>query len=202
MSTLLPLLVAGISTGSVYAMAAMGLTLTYKTSGIFNFAQGAIAAAAAYLFYVLRVEHGQSWPVAFTITVLVFGVVGGAVLELISRPLADLPIAQRIVASVGLLVAIDGCLLVIFGTNSKILPEFLGRTVHQVGGAYFATSDLVKALIAVGSAVGLGVFFRSSRTGRAVRAVVDDAPLLDLTGISPARVRQISWMISTAFAAV
>src|SRR4051812_8138561 len=114
MSTLLPLLVAGISTGSVYAVAGMGLTLTYKTSGIFNFAQGAIAAAAAYLFFVLRREPGMPLPLAFAITLLVFGVIGGSVLELISRPLADVPIAQRIVASVGLLVAIDGALLVIF----------------------------------------------------------------------------------------
>jgi branched-subunit amino acid ABC-type transport system permease component len=202
MSALLPILVAGISTGSVYAVAAMGLTLTYKTSGIFNFAQGAIAAAAAYLFYVLHIEHGLPWPLAFAITLLAFGVIGGSVLELISRPLADVPIAQRIVASVGLLVAIDGALLVIFGPNFKTLPEFLGRSVHQIGGAYFATSDLIKALIALAAAVGLGVFFRRTRTGRAMRAVVDDAPLLDLTGVSPARVRRTAWMIGSAFAAI
>jgi branched-subunit amino acid ABC-type transport system permease component len=202
MSTLLPLLVAGISTGSVYAVAGMGLTLTYKTSGIFNFAQGAIAAAAAYLFFVLRVEHGMPWPLAFAITLLVFGVIGGSVLELISRPLADVPIAQRIVASVGLLVAIDGALLVIFGPDFKKLPEYLGRSVHQISGAYFSTSDLIKALIALAAAVGLGAFFRSTRTGRAVRAVVDDASLLDLTGVSPARVRRTSWMIGSGFAAI
>lgn len=200
MGDLLPLLIAGISVGSIYAVAAMGLTLTYKTSGIFNFSHGAIAAGAAYLFYVLHVDHSVPWPLAFAV-VLVASIAGGWLLELIARPLADVPVAQRIVATVGLLVAINGCLLVIFGANSKALPEFLGRSVHHVGGAYFSTSDLIKALIALGAAVGLGVFFRRTRTGRAVRAVVDDPALLDLTGISPARIRRISWMIGTAFAA-
>jgi branched-subunit amino acid ABC-type transport system permease component len=202
MNTLLPILVAGISVGSIYAVAAMGLTLTYKTTGIFNFAQGAIAAAAAYVFYVLHIERGLSWPIAAVLTLLAFGFVGGIVLEFISRPLADVPIAQRIVASVGLLVAINSLLLVIFGSDRRVLPEYLGRAVHNVGGAYFATSDLVKALIALGSALALGAFFRSTRTGRAMRAVVDDPTLLDLTGIDPARIRRVSWMIGCGFAAL
>jgi len=202
MSSLLPILVAGISTGSIYAVAAMGLTLTYKTSGIFNFAQGAIAAAAAYVFYVLHIEHGLSWPFAAAITLLAFGFVGGIALEFMARPLADVPIAQRIVASVGLLVAVNSLLLVIFGPSRRVLPEYLGRSVHNIQGAYFATSDLVKGLTALGLAIGLGVFFRSTRTGRAVRAVVDDATLLDLTGVDPAQIRRTAWIIGCAFAAL
>lgn len=202
MSTLAPVIVAGVSVGSIYSVAAMGLTLTYKTSGIFNFAQGAVAAAAAYVFFVLHVSHHVAWPIAFAITLLAFGILGGGVLERLSRGLAEVPVAQRIVATVGLLVAVQSLLSIIFGVNYRTLPEFLGTATHRVGGAPFSTSDLVKALIALGAALGLGAFFRSTRTGRAVRAVVDDAPLLDLTGVSPARVRLVAWVIGTSFAAI
>jgi len=53
-----------MTTGSVYALAGVGLVLTYKTSGVFNFAHGALATVSAYLFYTLHVEHGMPWPIA------------------------------------------------------------------------------------------------------------------------------------------
>ena len=58
MNSYLPFIVSGIATGSIYGLAATGLVLTYKTSGIFNFGHGAIATAAAYFFYYLHVDHG------------------------------------------------------------------------------------------------------------------------------------------------
>ena len=64
MSDLFPFLIAGIVAGSLYGVTAMGLVLTYRTSGIFNFGHGAIAAGAAYLFYELRTLHSLPWPVA------------------------------------------------------------------------------------------------------------------------------------------
>ena len=57
MTDLLPFLVVGVTTGAVYALASMGLVLTYTTSGVFNFAHGAVGMFATYIFYVLRVEQ-------------------------------------------------------------------------------------------------------------------------------------------------
>ena len=58
LSNLLPYLVVGVAIGSVYGLAGVGLVLTYKTSGIFNFAHGALATIAAYVFYALWVQAG------------------------------------------------------------------------------------------------------------------------------------------------
>src|SRR5262245_41830790 len=85
---LLPFVVAGLVTGSVYGLAAVGLVLTYKTSGIFNFAYGAIAAVSTFAFYSLNVTHGMPWPLAAAICVLVLGPGMGLVLELLARGLA------------------------------------------------------------------------------------------------------------------
>lgn len=204
MSSYLPVVVAGISVGSIYAIAAMGLTLTYKTSGVFNFAQGAIAAAAAFLFRSLHVTHHLAWPLAFVIVLVAFGLVAGFVLERIARGLADVPVAQRIVATIGLLIMVQGILTLIFGTVPRSLPEFLGYSTqaHHIGAAYFQNSDVVKAVMALAAAVGLSLYFRRTRSGVALRGVVDDAALLDMTGIDPARVRRRAWVIGSAFAAV
>jgi branched-subunit amino acid ABC-type transport system permease component len=61
-SDLLPYVVVGVTAGSLYGLAGLGLTLTYKTSGVFNFAHGSIAAAAAFVFYSLHAEGGVAWP--------------------------------------------------------------------------------------------------------------------------------------------
>jgi len=65
-----PFVIAGLTTGSLYGLAAMGLVLTYKTSGIFNFAHGAIAAGAAYIFFELNTRNDISWPIAALIVMV------------------------------------------------------------------------------------------------------------------------------------
>ena len=60
----MPFIVAGIAIGAIYGLAATGLVLTYKTSGIFNFGHGALATAAAYVFYWMHVDHGWDWKIS------------------------------------------------------------------------------------------------------------------------------------------
>ena len=64
-----PFIVIGITTGAVYGLAGVRLVLTYKTSGIFNFAYGAVAALAVFVFYWLHTEHGMPWPFAAAATI-------------------------------------------------------------------------------------------------------------------------------------
>ena len=64
MQEFLTFVIVGLTTGSVYGLAAVGLVLTYTTSGIFNFAQGSIGAMAVYVFYWLHVDLGMPWPYA------------------------------------------------------------------------------------------------------------------------------------------
>ena len=106
MSDYLPFLVIGITVGSIYGIAAMGLVLTYKTSGVLNVGHGAVAAMAAVCFHQLRQEHGMPWPLAAAISILGFGIVAGLLMEQLARSLAHVPTSQKLVATVGLVVAI------------------------------------------------------------------------------------------------
>src|ERR1700740_3819242 len=82
---LLPFIIAGLTTGSVYALAGVGLVLTYKTSGVFNFAHGAMATVSGYTFYTLNVEHGMPWVPAAIVSVFVVGPALGLIMERIVR---------------------------------------------------------------------------------------------------------------------
>ena len=84
MKDFLPFIIIGITTGSVYGLAATGLVLTYKTSGIFNFAHGSVAAISVFIFYFLRVQHGLAWPLAALICLFVVAPAVGLLLELLA----------------------------------------------------------------------------------------------------------------------
>src|ERR1700722_6661099 len=105
MSAYLPFIVIGITVGTVYGLSAMGLVLTYKTTGVFNFGHGAIGAGAAVLYYQLRQRDGLPGWLTAIIAILVFGVVCGYFIEKVARRLALVSTTYKIVATVGVIVA-------------------------------------------------------------------------------------------------
>ena len=110
MQDFLPFIVIGLTAGSVYGLAGTGLVLTYKTSGVFNFAYGAIAAVAAYVFYWLHVQEGMSWQLAALLCLVVLGPLMGLLLELLTRMLSEVGTQYQIVGMIGLTLGIAGVL--------------------------------------------------------------------------------------------
>lgn len=201
MSQFYPFVVVGLVAGSIYGMTAVGLVLTYRTSGIFNFAHGAIAAANAYVFYELREGWSVPWPVAAVLCVLLAAPVMGIALERLAKALATATTASRVVATVGLLVAIQGLLSAAFGASTRQFRPFLPQHVWSVGSVNVGTDQVLTFVIAVGVTALLAGLLRS-RLGIAMRGVVDDPELLDLAGTNPARIRRRAWMIGASVAGV
>ena len=197
-----PFLVAGLVSGSVYGLTASGLVLTYKTSGIFNFAHGALAAAGAYVFFQLRDQWGLPWPVAFVLAVFVVGPLVGVALEALARSLHSATPAARIVATVGLLIGVQGLLAAIYGAASRAMPAYLPMDTYSLGDVNVGVDQIIVFLISISAIAALTVFLRVTVLGMAMRGVVDDPALLDLAGLSPVRVRRLAWMIGSSFASL
>jgi ABC-type branched-subunit amino acid transport system ATPase component/branched-subunit amino acid ABC-type transport system permease component len=202
-NSLLPFIVSGVTVGVVYGLAGVGLVLTYQTSGIFNFAHGAVAAAAAYVFYFLHVELDLHWAVAFVVAVGVVGPLLGLGLEQVARRLAGRPTGLKVVATIGLILLVQGLATALFGHNTLRVKQFVpgGDTIVHLGGVNVTVYQLI--VVAVGL-VGVGALtwlLRRTRTGVAMRAVVDDADLVRLHGTSPVRVRRTAWMVGATLAA-
>ncbi|MPY79408.1 MAG: hypothetical protein GEV04_13155 [Actinophytocola sp.] len=202
MTDLLPFLVIGLTTGSVYGLAAMGLVLTYKTSGIFNFAHGAIAALAAYAFYEVKVVRGLPWPVALLVAVVVLPPLVAMLMERVTRALAGATTTMKIVATIGIQLIITGALLAHYGAAGLTFPAFLPADTIELFGVYVGIDQLVSACVAALGALGFFVFFTFSPLGVRMRAVVDDPDLLSLAGTSPFAVRSWAWLIGSHFAAI
>src|SRR4051812_5310343 len=195
MSELLPFIVLGLVSGSVYGLAAMGLVLTYKTTGVFNFAHGAVATGAAYLFFELQSRQGLPWPIALVLSVAVIAGFGGPVMEVAGRRLRQVPVATQVVATVGLLLAIQGIVVAIFGAAAMSFPAFLSTRTVQLPGVYLGVDQIIVFAVAGLLAGSLFVFFRRSRAGLSMQAVVDNPDLVGLGGSNPVRVRTIAWTI-------
>jgi ABC-type branched-subunit amino acid transport system ATPase component/branched-subunit amino acid ABC-type transport system permease component len=201
MNALLPFVILGITAGSVYGLTGTGLVLTYKTSGIFNFAQGAVATTGAYVFYILHddVLHLPAVPTAL-ICVFVVGPVLGLGLEAMARRLADASATMKVVATIGLVLVVQGFFSATFGTLARTFPAWLPQRAFDIGGVFVGEDQMIITGIALAATVALFVFFRRTRLGLAMRGVVDNPELLDLGGTSPAVVRRWAWIIGSSFA--
>ncbi len=202
MNQFLNYMVPGIADGSVYALAAIGLVLTYKTSGVFNFAHGALAATGAYVFYEGYVEQGWKWPFAFLVSLLVVGVLGGFILERLATLLSSAPTVTTVVATVGLLVLLQSLMTAIYGASDKKSGDFLPTNGPRIGSVTVSYGEMMITGFCVGAALALFIFFGRTRMGRAMTAVVDDPNLLALQKSNPAVVRRLSWVLGSCFATI
>jgi branched-subunit amino acid ABC-type transport system permease component len=202
MGEYLPLIIGGIANGSAIAVASMGLVLSYKASGIFNFAQGAIGAAAAGLFYQLYVlNHLPLW-VALVATLVVVGGGFGLVMERVAYFVASASTAMKVVATVGVMISVTALFTLRFGGTKRPFPDFFPHARLEVFSVSIGYTQLILIVLGLACAAGMTVFFRVTTLGRAMRAVVDDPVLVGLTGINPTTVRRWAWIIGTTFAAI
>ncbi|MGH8990522.1 MAG: ABC transporter permease [Acidimicrobiia bacterium] len=203
MSDYLPFLVIGLATGSVYAIAAMGLTVTYTTSGVFNFAHGAVGMIATFSFYTLRVDVGLPTVVAMAIAVLGVGPAIGIIIDrLLLRRLHGATAAIYVVVSLGLLVGLQGLAIYVYGPVTRSLDPIFPRETFRLPGVNVGYDQVLLVLIALGAGLVLAAFFRYSRLGIKTRAVVDDPGLTELEGLDAGRITTFSWMLGCSFAAL
>jgi branched-subunit amino acid ABC-type transport system permease component len=199
----LPFVVAGLATGSVYALAAMGLVVTYRTSGVFNFAHGAVAMVATFSFYSLRVDAGlPTWLAAALAVLVVAPILGVAISRLLLRRLAGAGPAVAMVASLGLLVALQGLVIVLYGPATRQVAPLFPESTFALPGVRVGWDQVWVVGIAAAAAAGLAAFFGRSHLGLQTQAVVDDPELAELMGTDTRRVRTAAWMLGSAFAAV
>ena len=202
MDTFLALAVTGLVTGCVYALTASGLVVTYTTSGIFNFAHGAVGMLAAFTYWQLTVSWGLPGLPALLLTVLVLAPLLGAGIErLLVRRLGSASLDVTLTVTVGLLLLLIGIANTVWdgATPRRVQPFFPGHQV-TVGGVVISGHQLVVVATAVIVPLALWAFLRLTRAGVTLRAVVDDRELVALTGAAPARVGQLGWALGSMLA--
>jgi branched-chain amino acid transport system permease protein len=185
-------LVGGLLSGVMYSLVAIGFVLIYKTSGVLNFAQGAMLLFAA-LTFVSLVERGVPFAVAFLATLIVMVLLGIAIERVVLRPLVNQPPTTLFMATLGLSYVIEGAAQLLWGTQVHGLDLGINDTPFDIAGVFISQFDLFAAAIAGGMVALFALFFRYTRTGLAFRAVADDQFAALATGLRLPRVWAAVW---------
>lgn len=201
MEQLLGFAVPGIPYGCAYAVFAVGLVLTYQTTGVFNFGYGAQAYASAFVFTWL-VEN-RAWPTwaAFVCSVVILGPGLGLVLDrLLFRRIPSTNTTAKIVTGLSLLVGIPALLPVLFGNENLVgAPSILFNpdTVYFHLGADVPVNGiyLSAVLLTVVMLVVLVLLLRTTSLGLEMRAGVESRRLLELEGVNAPRVTATAWAV-------
>ncbi|MCP1854773.1 MULTISPECIES: branched-chain amino acid ABC transporter permease [unclassified Bradyrhizobium] len=198
---LIEVLVGGLLSGVMYSLVAIGFVLIYKTSGVLNFAQGAMLLFAA-LTFVSLIERGISFLVAFLVTLAIMVVLGVSVERTVLRPLVNQPPITLFMATLGLSYVIEGAAQLLWGTQVHGLDIGISDVPLDIAGVFISRFDLFAAAVA-GSLVALfALFFRYTRTGLSFRAVADDPFAALAIGLRLPRVWASVWTASGIVALV
>ncbi|SHM64075.1 ABC transporter permease subunit [Cryptosporangium aurantiacum] len=201
---MLSYVLAGLALGSIYAIAAGSLVVTYVASGIFSLAFAAMAFTVARVYYALNTEAG--WPIlpSAVVALLVFAPIFGAALYwLLFRHLRQRSMLVKLMATMGLSVALPPLVELIMGHLTSVTAPGLAprplATWHPFGAVLNADQLVAYLGLAVVLLIGVGVL-RFTDVGLKVRALVDSEALTGLSGTSPGQVSLGVWAASATLA--
>lgn len=199
---LVDVVIGGLTIGSVYAVLAIGFSLIYGISGVFNYAYGSFFTWAAYIAWLAFMAFAwMNYPIAIVFTFAGIFLLGLIVDRLLIRPLRWKPgaFANIVFITLALALFLDNMALCIFGPRSKGLPSLMAGTVSP-GGFTISINDIVVFLICIGLVAGLVLFLTRTRPGMAMRAVGQDLTGAQIVGIPVNRVFAYTFAISVVMA--
>jgi branched-chain amino acid transport system permease protein len=202
MTRFLTLTINGLANGAILALIALGFVLIYKATEVINFAQGQFLVVGAFMVYNANVTWG--WPTwASVLFGIACGVVLGVIIErLILRRLIGESTLSVIMVTIGLASALGGTVLGIWGAEPKPGPGFIPGDSVKLGEISVAANRFWAVGVAAIVLVAVGLFFRKSRHGVAMRAVADDQQAAMVQGISVNRVFAMAWAMAGAAGAI
>jgi branched-chain amino acid transport system permease protein len=194
--------VAGLAQGAVFGLLALGLVLIYRTTGVLNFGHWAIGLMGITV-YVALTGAGVPVLVALLLSIAASVVIGVLSYRFVFRhvPRSNQIIVILIAFGVAQLLSSLAQMALGF-KNLTTMPGWLPAFIVHIGSATLQSRDIFTFVVAVGLGLGFLVWFRASRTGRALRAVAQNREAAMLAGIDDVRYSSIAWAIGAALAAI
>jgi branched-chain amino acid transport system permease protein len=202
MAKFIALLASAISAGAITAIAATGLMVLYKSTGVINFAHGDLITLGAYLAIWTSQDLSLALVPAYLLAiVLMFGV--GLVMERVAFfPLRGRSPLVVLIATLGFGLVIRALISVWRGGDPIFLRSLLGNRVLRVAGANIAYQRMVIAVVAAVVLFAMIVMFSRTQLGRQVRALANDREMAQLNGVRVAGVSMVTFGLSASLAAL
>ena len=199
---MLQTVIAGLSTGIVYALMASGFSLVYRITRVLNFANGDLVMLGGMIGYSLFVLLGLPFVVAFLLTMAITGLVMVLIERVALAPVYRQGVLASVVVTIGLSFIIQNSVQLGWGRGGFSFPSVFGNEAVVVGGVRFVPE--LAAILAIGSVaiLLLGLFLTKTRFGIAARATAADRETALLMGIKVSRMNMLSFFIAGVLSAL
>jgi branched-chain amino acid transport system permease protein len=201
MDALLQNIISGLETGALYALAALGLVLIFKTSDVINFAQGEMAMFSAFVAYRIFEKHVPYW--GAVIGAIAFAAVFGYIIErLFLRPAIKASIINKLIITMGLVMLIQGLAVVFFGTEDYYLRKAIETENINIGGVVIQPNAIFIIALVLVIVFVFNFLVKKTKFGISIRTTAEKDLTARMMGIPVSSVYSRSWMIATALGAL
>lgn len=201
MSELLPFLVSGLGVGAVYALSGVGLVVLYRSSGVLNFAFGAIGALGAYVAWSALDRDWPQW-LAWAAAIVTSTAVSFIYGRVLAPKLSEYDPTVRSIGTLGLALMLMGFTEWFWGEQSRRLLLPTDSSAVELGDVRLTYTRILGLVVAVTMMATVGLLLGKTRVGLKMRALADDRHLSAILGIRVLQVDTVAWLLSGAFAGV
>ena len=201
-SLILPAILGGLTTGAIYALIALGLTLIYGVLHIINFAHGSLLMLALYGVYFLHVLFGIDPYLAIPVIVPLFFLLGYAIQRGMIAPFSGGKEQNVLLVTLALSIIIDNLALYFWTSNTRTISLPYAYEMVEIGPAFIPLPRVIAFFASMLCAVILWFIMSRTRIGKAIRAVAIEKRGAELVGIDVKNTYALCFGIGTAFVAV
>jgi branched-chain amino acid transport system permease protein len=194
---------AGVVTGSYYALLGIALALIFRTTGVANFSQGHLGTLGVFLLYMYVSKLHVGSIGGFCIAVLLSAAVSGVAYLVLLRPKAGTDAMSMTIKTLGLFTLVHAVMLYAWGENEPYVMTGIFSSGSMAIGSLYVTYEQIGTLVIVAVlAVAFLVLMRYTRTGLAMRSVALNSEVATLLGVNVNVVGILVWMISGGIGAL
>lgn len=191
----------GLHIGSIYALIALGYTMVYGIVKLINFAHGDIMMVGAYIAFMIMTVFNLPLPVAIIISMVSCALIGMGIEKVAYKPLRKAPRMWALITAIGISFFLETLFTILFGASSKPFPT-LSLAPIQIGSLQMSQIMLISLGLSLVLMVGLELFIKKTRLGKAMRAASEDATAAALMGVSVNKTISIAFAIGSALGAI
>ena len=195
-------LINGLELGSIYALMALGYTMVYGIAKMLNFAHGDIIMVGVYTLSLVMTNVGMPPIIAILASVVVCSILGVVIEKIAYKPLRNASPLTVLITAIGVSYFLQSVALLIFGSNKRKVESAITMQGISIGSLELTGVSVVTLGVTLIIMIGLTLFIKKTKLGKAMLAVSEDKGAAQLLGINVNQTISITFAIGSALAAI
>ena len=202
MTQFIQFVISGLATGSVYGLVALGFVLVFKSTDVFNFAQGDLLMLGSYVTVTALVTFHLPLGLAVIVALAAAAVIGLVIQQVVIKRMQGQPLLTVVMITIALSLIIRGLVVVLYGPQDRALSSTLPNDIWKIGSIRVSELDVTIMVVAAVCVTLFALFFRGSSLGLQMRATAENPEAASLSGVNANRVFAVAFALGTVLAAI